>query len=175
MPISDEALQNEKNQFIAVRGDATVGQAVAALQAEGGQPWWHLLVQMDDGSWAVTRFTDLHQALEGTPTAAEIRLGGWPGLVAASAVEQDSMETRAAEAMARTSGGRVLVVTAGGLPTGILVEGVSRGATSISSAKLNELGGNYVNLKDYGSILLSSSRSGPGEPKPAASSDSDRS
>ena len=50
MPISDEALQSPKNNFIAVKGEATVGQAIAALQGEGGQPWWHLVVRMDDGS-----------------------------------------------------------------------------------------------------------------------------
>ena len=72
MPISDEALQNEKNRFIAVKGDANVGQANAALQAEGGQPWWHLLVQADDGSWGVTRFADLYASLERMASAAEL-------------------------------------------------------------------------------------------------------
>ena len=173
MPISDETLQNEKNRFIAVSGDATVGQAIAALRAEGGQPWWHLLVRMDDGAWSVTRFTNLYSSLERMATAAEVRLGGRKDLTTATTVERDSLETRAAQALALKSPGGLLVVTVNGLPVGILAEGLSRAAVSISFAKLNDLGGKYVNLKDYGSILLSSSRSA-GQPKPAASSDSTR-
>ena len=38
MPISDEALQSPKNNFIAVAREASVGQAVAALQGRGGSP-----------------------------------------------------------------------------------------------------------------------------------------
>jgi len=158
MPISDEALQNAKNNFIAVSGEATVGQAIAALQAEGGQPWWHLLVKQDDGSWGVSRFTDLYQSLERMSTASEVQLGGRRGLTTATAVDRDSMETKKAQALALKSPGGLLVVTVAGMPVGILAEKVSRGGLSISSAKLNDLGGKYVNLKDYGSILLSSSR-----------------
>ena len=174
MPISDEALQAEKNRFIAVRGDATVGQAIAALQAEDGQPWWHLLVQAGDGSWGVTRFADLYASLERMASAADVTLGGRKDLTIATTVERDSIETRAAQALALKSPGGLLVVTEDGMPIGILAEGVSRAALSIAFAKLNDLGGKYVNLKDYGSILLSSSRTAAG-PKPVASSDSPRS
>lgn len=158
MPISDESLQNAKNSFLAVKGDATIGQAIAALQSQGGQPWWHLVVQMDDGLWGLTRFNDLYRRLESKAGAAEIRLGAWDGLQVSLAVEQDSMETRAAEALARKSVSGVLIVTHGGLPVGIIVANVSRGGASVPAAKLSDLGGKYVNLKDYGSILLSSSK-----------------
>ena len=168
MPISDEALQADKNSFIAVRGDATVGQAIAALEAQSGYPWWHLLVRMDDGSWAVTSFTNLHQLLEGIAMAAEVRVGGLKDLTAAIAIERDKMETRPAQALARKSPGSVLVVTVDGMAIGILVEGVSRGGLSISSAQLADLGGKYVNLKDYRSILLSSSRRSGNRPPPDA-------
>lgn len=169
MPISDEALQNPKNRFLAVSGDATVGQAIAALQGEGGESWWHLLIRMDDGSWGATRFTDLYESLERMATASEVRLGGGRNLTGATAIDRDSMETRPAQALARQSPGSLLIVTVDSVPVGILVEGVSRGGLSISSAKLGELGGTYVNLKDYGSILLSSSRRAPERPKPDAS------
>jgi len=158
MPISNEALQDPKNNFLAVRGEATIGQAIAALQSQGGQPWWHLVVQMDDGSWGLTRFNDLYRRLGKRADAAEIRLGAWNGLQIATAVEQDSIETRAAEAMARRSSSGVLVVTHGGLPVGTIVADVNRGGASVPAAKLADLGGKYVNLKDYGSILLSSSK-----------------
>ena len=158
MPISAAALQNPKNRFLAVKGDASVGQALRALQSEGGQPWWHLVVQMDDGSWRVIRFSDLYVALKDLANAAEIRLGSWDGLVGTTAVERDSIDTRAAESLAKKSTNQVLVVTVDASPVGLLVEGVCRGGPSVSSAKLGELGGRHIDLKDYGAILLSSSK-----------------
>ena len=120
MPISDEALQNEKNRFIAVISDATVGQAIAALRAEAGQPWWHLLVQTDDDTWGVTRFAELYVSLERMASAADVRLGGRKDLTTPITVERDSMETSAARALAVKSPGGLLVVTVDGMPVGIL-------------------------------------------------------
>lgn len=163
MPISDEALQNEKNRFIAVKGEATLGQAIAALRELGGQPWWHLVVRMP-GSWGVARFSEVVANLAGTTAASETRLGDLNQLKTAPAVERGSIETKAAEALARKSLARVLVVTEKALPIGILVEGVKRGAApgghvlSLTSPNLDQLGGKYVKLKDYGSILLGSSK-----------------
>lgn len=158
MPISEEALESAKNRFIAVKGQAKVGQAIAALQAQNGQPWWHLLVQMSDGSWGITRFSELCQTLEDTDDAAEIRLETWRGLFRANAVARDSMETKSAQALARKSNGSLLVVTDGVLPAGILVESVNRSSQPAPPAKLGELCRKYVNLKDYGSILLACSK-----------------
>jgi len=158
MPIANEALENTKNRFIAVKGEATVAQALAALQELGGQLWWHLVVQTSKGSWGITRVGDLCQGLETTATDADARLGDWPGLQPAKVVEQGSMETRVAQALAKKSPGSVLVVTDGVMPLGILFEGVSRTTRSVPMAKLGDLCGKYVNLKDYGSILLASSK-----------------
>ncbi len=158
MPISKEAMQNPKNRFLAVKGDASDGQAIGALQNEGGEPWWHLVVQMDDGSWRVTRFSDLYVALKDRENAAEVRLGSCDGLIETIAIERDSIDTRAAESLAKKSTSQVLVVTVDASPVGLLVGDVRRGGPSISSAKLGELGGRHINLKDYGSILLSSSK-----------------
>lgn len=158
MPISDEALQMEKNRFLAVKGEATVGQACAALKAMGGQPWWHLVVRMNDGSWAVARFSELTAT---SSEAGETQLRALDQLRTASAVERDSIETKTAQTLARKSPAHVLVVTANGLPVGILCEGTRRsGAPSggLTSANLDQLGGKYVKLKDYGSILLGSSK-----------------
>jgi len=155
MPISDEALQSEKNRFVAVTADATVGQAIAAWQDLGGQPWWHLAVRMEDGSWRIARFSALYDSLGPAATASEIRLSGLKELTSVPSVERDSLDTSDAQALARKGPTRVLVVTADGLPVGILVEGVRRGAgLMVSSASIEELGGKYVKLKDYGSILL---------------------
>lgn len=158
MPISNEALENNKNRFIAVKGEATVAQALAALRELGGQPWWHLLVQTSKDEWGITRVGDLCQGLETTPTDSDARLGDWPGLLQAKVVEQSSMETRAAQTLAKKSPGSVLVVTDGVMPLGILFEGVSRTSGSVPTTKLGDLCGKYVNLKNYGSILLASSK-----------------
>ena len=160
MPISDEALQMEKNRFLAMKSEATVGQACAALNALGGQPWWHLVVRMDDGSWAVARFSELTVAGT-TSEAVETQLIALEQLRVAAAVERDSIETKMAQTLARKSPARVLVVTANGVPVGILCEGIRRSAApsgGLTSANLDQLGGKYVKLKDYGSLLLGSSK-----------------
>ena len=164
MPISDEALQNPKNRFIAVTGDAKFGQAIAALKALDGQPWWQVVVQLEDGSWRAARISDIAASLVTNKDAAEITLRDATELKTVAAVEQASLETKAAQALARNSAGGVLLVTDNGTPVGILVEGVRRGAASnvggpaLSSTSLDQLGGKYVKLKDYGSILLGSSK-----------------
>jgi hypothetical protein len=160
MPISDEALQNEKNRFIAVKGEATVGQALAALNGLGGQPWWHVVARMSDGSWGVARFGELAAALESSAGNADLELHDLNQLRPASVAERGSLETKAAQSLARTSPARVLVVTDDGSPVGILVEGVRRGgdAARLASASLDQIGGKPVKLKDYSSILLGSSK-----------------
>lgn len=159
MPISEEALRKEANRFIAVKGEARVGQALAAFQELEGQTWWHLVVQRPDGSWAVARFRDL-SALREVADAADTHINDLENLTATAAVERDTIETKEAQAQARKSPSRVLVVTANGMPVGILVEGVRRssGGSTLAAADVNRLGGKYVNLKDYGSILLGSSK-----------------
>lgn len=160
MPISDEALQMEKNRFLALKGEATVGQACAALTALGGQPWWHLVVRMNDGSWAIARFSELTTAAA-TSQEGETQLSSLEQLRIAPAVERESVEVKAAQTLARKSPARVLVVTENGLPVGILSEATRRSAGAsggLTSANLEQLGGKYVKLKDYGSLLLGSSK-----------------
>ena len=165
MPISDDALQKEKNRFIAVKDDAKFGQVVAALNAVGGKPWWQVVVRADDGSWRAARISEVGAALATNKNAAEVRLRDTTELNPVAAAEQNSLDTKAAQALARQSPGGVLLVTKNGVPVGILVEGVRRGGgtsntggLALSSTSLDQLGGKYVKLKDYGSILLSSSK-----------------
>jgi thiamine pyrophosphate-dependent acetolactate synthase large subunit-like protein len=162
MPISDDALQKEKNRFIAVKGDAKFGQAIAALNAVGGQPWWYVVVQLNDGSWRAARISEIAAPLATNKNAAEIRLRDAAELNPAAVIERNSLETKAAQVLARKSPGGVLVVTDNGAAVGILVEGVRRGGgtsgLALSSTSLDQLGGKYAKLKDYGSILLNSSK-----------------
>jgi len=159
MPISDQELQDVKNRFVAVTCDATIGQAIAAWQDLKGEPWWHLVVRMHDGSFRVARFSAVYQALQRTDTAADIKVHDLAQLTAVPVADQEAIDTSEAQAIARRNPARVLVVTSSGLPVGILVEGVRRGAgLLVSAVNIGELGGKYVKLKDYGSILLGSSR-----------------
>jgi hypothetical protein len=158
MPISDEALQKEKNRFIAVKGEATISQALAALKALGGQPWWHAVVRMNDGSWSVARCGELLAEVEKNAAPADMQLCDFSQLKSTSAVDRATVETKTAQAMARKSPAHVLVVTENGLPIGILVEGVRRGAGGAISASLDQIGGKHVKLEDYGLILLGSSK-----------------
>jgi len=155
MGVSDEELRNPKNRFVAVVADATVGQAIAAWQDLDGEPWWHLIVQMDDGSFRAARFSALYSALHESANAAEIQVRDLTELEPAATVERAAIETVEAKALARRSPTQVVVVTSGGSPVGILVEGVRRsGGLIATAANLDELGGKYIKLKDYGSILL---------------------
>jgi hypothetical protein len=163
MPISDEVLQKEKNRFIAVKGDAKFGQVIAALNAVGGQPWWHLVVQLADGSWRAARISEIGASLAATSNAGETPLSDLATLKVIAAVERTTLDTKAAQELAKKSVGGLLLVTDNSAPVGILVEGVRRGIGSntglaLSSTSLDQLGGKYVKLKDYGSILLSSSK-----------------
>jgi len=154
MSISDEELQNPKNRFIAVTAEATVGQAISAWRDLGGEPWWHLIVRAQDGSYRAARFSAVYQALQRRTAADELSVSTLE-LTAVPAVEQEEIDLPQAQAMARKNAARVLVVTSGGQPVGILVEGVRRGAGLLVSAiSIGELGGKQVKLKDYGSILL---------------------
>jgi len=162
MPISDNALQKEKNGFIAVTGDAKFGQVIAALNAVGGQPWWHVVVQLPDGSWRAARISEIAAPLVTNRNAAEVRLRDSAEIKTVASVDRYSLETKAAETLARKTPGGVLLVT-DGAPVGILVENVRRGGGNagglpLSSTSLEQLGGKYVKLKDYGSILWSSSK-----------------
>ena len=154
MPISDAELQNPKNRFVAVTGDATVGQAISAWHDFGGEPWWHLIVRIADGSYRAARFSAVYQTLQRAEAADDLRVSSLQ-FAPVPSVEQDAIETTEAQALARKNPARVVVVTHAGLPVGILVEGVRRGAgLMVSAVNINELGGKYVKLKDYGSILL---------------------
>ena len=154
MPISDEKLQNAKNRYVAVTSEATVGQAISAWRDLGGEPWWHLIVRLSDGSYHAARFSAVYQALQRATKADELSVSTLQ-LAAVPAVDQQETDLPQAQALARKNAARVVVVTSGGLPAGILVEGVRRGAgLLVSAVNIGDLGGQQVKLKDYGSILL---------------------
>src|SRR5215813_10143146 len=98
MPISDDALQKEKNRFIAVTADAKFGQVIAALNAVGGQPWWYVVVQLNDGSWRAARISEVGASLAANKNAAEICLRD-AELNPAAVIDRNSLETKAAQVL----------------------------------------------------------------------------
>lgn len=170
MPISDEALQKEKNRFIAVKGEATLAEVAGALEVLGGQTWWHVVVRISDRSWGVARFNDLYSSLKEPAEAEKVQLRELSALKPAEAVERTGAETKTAQLKARKSTAGVLIVTEESQVAGILVERVKRSSTPLAAPNLQQLGGKYLDLKAYGSILLSSSRRT--RPKPPLSKQS---
>jgi hypothetical protein len=170
MPISDEALQAAKNNFIAVKPEATLAQVAGALSDLGGEAWWHVVVQVADGSWSVARFNDLYASLRRSADAESMQLKDFPALNSAEAVTRDSLETIFAEAKARKSAAGVLVVTENDHVMGILVGRVKRSGAATAAPSLQELGGTSLDLKAYGAILLSSSKRSRPKAPPAKQS-----
>jgi hypothetical protein len=160
MPVSEEILAEPRNNFIAVSDAATVGQAIEALLAHGGQAWWHLIVQQQPGSFGYASFAQLYQAFKDMPEAAYLRLAEWGGLVAAGTVDGEAVSTAQVQQLARQNPARLIVVTRDNLPVGVVFEGATRSGAQqpVSASQLNTLAGPYVNLNDYAAILLSASK-----------------
>ncbi len=164
MPISDQVLAQPNNNFIAVSGTATVGQAVAALLGQDGQAWWHLIVEWPARHWGCTTFADLYGSVRDAPNALSTLLADWRGLASAPAIDRDAVNDQQAIELARRSASGLIVVMQGAVPAGIIYAATTRGGAiqPVSVGKLRELVGTPVSLKDYGAILLAASK----KPKP---------
>ncbi|MCC7448513.1 MAG: toll/interleukin-1 receptor domain-containing protein [Anaerolineae bacterium] len=134
MPINDAVLHQAINSHIKVSDTATMRDAFTRYKAADGQPWWRLVVQRQDGSWAVTTFRDL-DALASSLGAAffdqPIRDLPIP-FTTVIAVDQDRYTTNAAQRLALDSPEQLLVVTKNGQLVGILVVGTRRSAAEKS-------------------------------------------
>jgi len=128
MPINDTVLQQVTNSHIKVNDTETMRDAFARYKAANGQPWWRLVVQRQDGKWAVITFRDL-DALANDLGAAffnqPIRDLPIP-FKTVNAVEQDQYTTNAAQRLALDSPEQLLVVTKNGQFVGILAVGTKR-------------------------------------------------
>jgi hypothetical protein len=60
-PISDEMLARPTNQYLVVRGDQTLYEALHELQAQGGREWWFLVVDLGGQRYLAARFSDLRE------------------------------------------------------------------------------------------------------------------
>ncbi|MBI3762888.1 MAG: hypothetical protein HY260_13650 [Chloroflexi bacterium] len=152
MPISKDELVST---YVVAPGHATFGQAMAALNAAQGQRWWHLVVHKADGSWATATFNDVLLAnAQAGMGLADTPLENLPGLKPADSVEQTAMGTNVALDKARSSESGALIVTEGEHPVGLIATTQRSAENPTDFAKLNQLAGQFVNLKDYGDVLL---------------------
>lgn len=60
-PISDEVLARPTNRCLVVRGDQTLYEALHELQAQGGQEWWFLVVDLGGQCYLAAHFSDLRE------------------------------------------------------------------------------------------------------------------
>lgn len=155
MPIDSEALSRAAHRHLVMQGSHSVLDAIAKLGQQGGQEWWHLIVNLGGGKFAAGPFASLRAGLQSEGEAYLHKALADIGLTAVQAVEQDSLSTREAEARVESSPGNVLLVTRQGKLQGILVVGPTRGVGEVfATSSLLELAGNYVDLSAYRDELL---------------------
>jgi hypothetical protein len=159
-PIRDEALRQSKNAHVLGGGDQTLHQVAKKIEAAGGQPWWHVVVDLGDGRYATALYSALIKRAEDAPEAERISLVatrlrdlGEP-LIEVEVVEQDSVSTTAAENLASASPGELVVVTRDGKFAGILYVGGRRSADLFAASSLLELPGIPSDLASVGDELL---------------------
>ncbi|GEM_PF-5014595 len=167
-PIPDHILERPANRYILMRGDHTLAEALRALQDEGGQEWWALIVDLGDGRYLAARFGDLRERIRAErPLILEIQLDALePPLMPVEAVEQSGDLAQAEEAAMR-SPMKMVVVTRGGEVVGLLNLSVSRDIQYWGEISIFELAGLIPAMPSAGTAWDSEgSRVGAGLPVP---------
>jgi hypothetical protein len=159
-PIRDEALRERKNAHVLLGGDQTLHEAARKVEAGGGQPWWHVVVDLGEDRYAAALYGALIKRTEDTPEAeradlvtTRLRDLGEP-LIEVKVVEQASMSTSGAEGLASGSPGELVVVTRDSKLAGILYVGGRRSAELFAASSLLELPGIPASLVSVGDELL---------------------
>ena len=153
MPIPKEELHKPENSFLYAPGHATFGQAMAALNATQGDRSCFLVVKKSDNTWATGTFSDILLAnANATAGLAGKRLDEVEGLQETEAVEWSDIEmTEALEKASKT--GR-LILMEGDKVVGVLTAGMRTLENASQFAELNQLAGQFVDLIDFGDVLL---------------------
>lgn len=158
MPIATGEL---KRDFIVVGQSDTV-RHVRNRVADTGNQWTYIVVRLENGQYVVLRLDELIQALQAQseaprPEMLEMPLTEVPDLLrprAGDAVEQGSMGTGAARALARKMSGRRLVVLSEGEVVGLLAAEKRLIGTDVNMAWLDQ------------PLDAEAETVGPGEPVP---------
>lgn len=135
MPIDLNILNRPENRCIVMTASDTVAAAIQALLNEGGQGWWHLVVDLGEGKFAATQFIKLSALAVAEEEAffdQTLRSLADSLIPLVQAVEFTAIGTAAARDLAYESPGSVLVVTRQGSFAGILFQGEARGVEEFS-------------------------------------------
>lgn len=121
MPIDLRALKAPENRFLALSGDETLRTAFRKLIAvASAQPWWHLVVDLGAGRWAVATCDRLYALARRDRRLLDVALEDLGALVQVTVVEQASMGTDSARQLSVSSPASLLAVTRDGVLAGIL-------------------------------------------------------
>jgi hypothetical protein len=152
----EDELAQPWNECIAVRGQATLGQAFALLKSAevNCAAWRHLVVAKTDGTWAVGKIEDLNaQAKAAGETKLDTPLDELDWLLTVKAYDQATIGIDEAKDEARNNTAKVLVVTDGDELAGILYVGLQRSKT-VSTSTLTGLPGESIDLKEVRRFLI---------------------
>ena len=166
-----EELDGDRNGCVAVRGRATLDQAIGLLdrQQARNEPCWHLVVARTDGSWAFTPLKDLERRLRtGGTEVLDVPLDALDWLIEAQEsqiVDLSWIGPDGAKDIAGKVPGNVVIVLDGGQLAGIVYTGTTRGAlSSTSTSVLDELPGRHADLEEFEDLLIKKHRPKPQQP-----------
>jgi len=164
--IPDDILDEYK--YVMMYDDERVADALAALRDAGGLDWWYLVVDMEQGGYAVAAFSEMERPLKelGAPFL-ETLLTALVGSVLrqVEAAEQDTLSLKEAQQRAYNAPGRALIVEKSGSFRGLIPYVTRRG---LFESTLIQLAGEYAPLPQQG--MLSRRRLQANKSKSAASS-----
>ena len=151
-PISDNDVH--KYRCILMYDDETVMDAVRELRDQNGQDWWHLVVDLDGGDYAIAHFTDLSTYVD--DKGAEFLdkllgdLVGEPLIKVDVIAEQDDSNLATVREKTAESDSRVAIIVSGGEFKGIIPMGGTRSADGAFGGGLVQLAGNYAEIPAKG-------------------------
>jgi hypothetical protein len=150
MPI--DPAQLKAFPYLLVEGGDRFGSALDLLEGEGGQPWWHLVVDLGDGRFGVIQFGALGPLARGKGAdflwqpLGELVGAGIPEAVL---VDRTAMGMQGAKDLAYESEGQVVVVTDGGACIGVVYVG-SRGVLPGQVGDFRQLLGAWEKASKFG-------------------------
>ncbi|MGF1504833.1 MAG: hypothetical protein GYB64_17050 [Chloroflexi bacterium] len=156
-PLTDKDL--DRNRHLFMFDDETVMDLVRAVRDEDAQDWWHLVVDLEEGGYAVARVSDVTAALnEQGEDLLGTRLAELVGVVlkpVETTVEMAGTDYRALRDEAYQTKSKVAVVLQDGAYRGIVTAGGSRSGGAFD-AGLVAMAGQYAEIPEEG--LLSPRR-----------------
>lgn len=146
-----------RHRCILMYDDETVADAAAALRdAQQGYDWWHVVVDLAEGGYAVARFSDLAAQLKTAGESKRTELLNRPLVELVGTVltkvdvvagqDQESLDALKNRA-SRTGSGVAVVLDDGGFKGIIATGGTRSGAMDVG---LVSLAGTYATLPEKG-------------------------